>query len=113
MEVEGEGRAFIFSQKESSYPQDQACPVVKTLVAKSLMNKPYVEFLMAYGLAAKFEFAHRQLTALIIRLYTGWIQSAICERANKVIKGCARDNPNAVDHPKNTSRIHTVKDYPS
>ena len=86
--------------------------MVKTLVAKSQMNKPYVEFLVAYGLAAKFDFAHKQLTALIERLYTGWIQSAICERANKVIKGCARDNPNTVDHPKNTSRMHTVKDYP-
>ena len=70
--------------------------MIQDCLRTSPLTKPFVEYCMALAMATRGKIALPQLTALMSNLYMGWVQSAICERANKVVKGCMRDNPNVV-----------------
>ena len=73
--------------------------MIRSCLKTSPLHKPTVEYCMALALATRGKKVLPQLTALISRLYSGWVQSAVCERANKVLKGCMRDNPSLVHPP--------------
>ena len=51
---------------------------------------------MAFALAVDFKVVLPQLRQMLWDLYSGWVQSAINERANQIIKDSARDNASKV-----------------
>ena len=93
------------------YPVQQErvhSPRVKTAVSRCRLQQPFYQWCLGLAASSQFGEVIAPLASMLRDTFAGWVQSRVCEKANKVLRESEKQqNPNKALGPmKNRPRGH-------
>jgi hypothetical protein len=76
----------IFPNKYIPVIQASASPVIQSYAKRSVLNRPFNQWMMGYAVAANFAYVPAPMMEMIEAFAGSWTQSRINELGNKILR---------------------------